>query len=508
MSDAAVNNKRIAKNTLFLYFRTFLVMLVTLYTSRVVLNILGEDDYGIYNLVGGIVVLFSFMSTALAAATQRYLNFYLGRDENDEVQRVFSMSIIVHLILVVVVLILGETIGLWFVQTQLNIPSGRTSAALWVYQFSLIACCISIIRIPYNAAIIAYEKMDFYAYLSIIEVLLKLGIVYLLLITSIDGLIAYSFLIFLVGLVVFLIYKIYCNRCFGTTKIKWFWDKNLFSKLVSFSGWSLFGSVANVSASQGLSIFVNLFNGLAVNAALGLSHQIQIALSSFISSFQTAFSPQIIKSYAANDNTSFINLIFRSSRISYCLVFLFAIPLMVCITPILHIWLVEVPGYTASFSVVYIIYCMIDALAGPLWVSVEATGDIRRYQITISLLILLNLPLAYLALAMGFSPVWALGIRAGINLVEYLYRIQYLVKHLDFPGVKYLKEVIFPVTIMTIVSVPICLYIFKFSASFSTFVLILGAMLIINLMLVFFIGLKRCEREFIVNYIRNRAFGR
>ena len=508
MSDAAVNNKRIAKNTLFLYFRTFLVMLVSLYTSRVVLNILGEDDYGIYNLVGGIVVLFSFMNTAMAAATQRYLNFYLGRDEIDEVRRVFSMSIIVHLILVVVVLILGETLGLWFVQTQLNIPSGRTSAAFWVYQFSLIACCVGIIRIPYNAAIIAYEKMDFYAYLSIIEVLLKLGIVYLLLITSVDGLIAYSFLILLVGLLVFLMYKFYCNRHFDTTKVKWFWDKGLFSKLLSFSGWSLFGSIANVSATQGLSIFINLFNGLAANAALGLSHQIQSALCSFISSFQTAFSPQIVKSYAANDNTSFINLIFRSSRISYCLVFLFAIPLMVCITPILHIWLVEVPEYTASFSVVCIIYCMFDALSGPLWVAVQATGNIRRYQITISLLILLNLPLAYLVLEKGFSPVWALSIRAAINILAYFYRILFLVKHLDFPGLKYLKEVMLPITVMTIISFPICLYIFKLYSSISTLVFAIGTMLIVNLLLAFFMGLKESEREFILNYIRNRVFSK
>ncbi len=501
MSD----NKRIARNTLFLYFRTLLVMLVTLYMSRVVLRVLGEVDYGIYNLIGGIVVFFGFMNTAMSAATQRYLNFHLGRGEHEEVRRVFSMSVITHLLFVAGVLVLGETVGLWFVETQLNIPAERALAAFWVYQFSLVCCCVNIVRIPYNAAIIAYERMDFYAYLSIIEVLLKLGVTYLLLVSPVDVLASYSFLILAVGAAVFLMYKVYCNRHFLTTKVSWFWDKGLFSRLVSFSGWSFFGSVANVSVNQGLSILMNLFFGVTLNAALGLAHQIQAALTTFISSFQTAFSPQIVKCYAAGEREAFRNLIFCSSRLSYCLVFVFAMPLIVCINPVLQLWLVKVPAYTASFSVIYIVYCMADALSGPLWVSVQATGNIKRYQLEISLLILLNLPLAYLVLVEGFSPVAALSIRAGINVLSYFYRIVYLSRRMSFPGVKYIVQVTLPIVLMTLVSLPVCLYMQKYTTNLSLSVVVFVILVLVNLLLVMMMGLRKNERKMLTAYIRSKV---
>lgn len=502
------NNKRIAKNTIFLYFRTFLVMLVTLYTSRVVLRALGETDFGIYNLIGGIIVFFGFLNSAMSAATQRFLNYHLGKGELSEVHRVFSMSVITHLIIVLCVLLLGETVGLSIVETQLNIPVERNMAAFWVYQFSLLCCCINIIRIPYNAAIIAYEKMDFYAYLSIVEVSLKLCIVYLLRVSPIDALVSYSVLILGVGIVVFLVYKLYCNNHFATTHIIWFWDKTLFFKLMSFSGWSLIGSVANVSVNQGLSILINIFYGVTLNAALGLAHQIQSAMTSFISSFQTPFSPQIVKNYAAKEYDLFNDLIFRSSRLSYCLVFVFAVPLIVCINPILKIWLTEVPAYTESFSIVYIVYCMVDALSGPLWVSVQATGNIRRYQIEISLIILLNLPLAYLFIIYGFNPVFALALRAGINLLAYIYRIVFLTKKISFPGVKYVKDVVAPVLLMTIISLPIAMYLSIFLVSLSLTFFIFVAIVFINLILAYSVGLNRNERIMLKNVITKKFLKR
>lgn len=498
------NNKRIAKNTLFLYFRTFLVMLVTLYMSRVVLHALGEADYGIYNLVGGIVVFFSFMNTAMSAAVQRYLNFHLGRGEEQEAGRVFGMSLVTHLMLTAGVLVLGETVGLWFVQTQLNIPPERSTAVFWVYQTSLLCCCVNIVRIPYNAAIIAYERMDFYAYVGIAEVVLKLGVAFLLLAIPLDALEVYSFLILSVGVAVFLIYKTYCNRSFDTTRARWFWDRELFAKLFSFSGWSLAGCVANTSVSQGFSIFLNLFYGVAANAALGLSHQIQSALVAFISSFQTAFSPQIVKTYAANEREAFVDLVSRSSRLSYCLVFVFAMPLMACIDPLLRLWLVDVPAYTASFSVIYIVYCMADALSGPLWVSIGATGHIKRYQVEVSALILLNLPLAYLVLRLGGSPVLALGIRAGINVLAYFYRIAFLAKRMAFPGMRYMRETMLPVTLMTLVSVPLLVYMRQFATGLVQSAGVFAALLAVNLLLVAAIGLRKRERELIAGYIRRR----
>lgn len=505
MSHNVINNKRIARNTIFLYFRTFLVMLITLYTSRVVLRVLGETDYGIYNLIGGVVVFFSFMNTAMSSAVQRYLNYHLGRGEDEDVQKVFSMSIVTHLLIVLCVIILGETIGLWFVETQLNIPDSRVEAVLWVYHFSLASCCVNIIRIPYNAAIIAYEKMDFYAYLSIVEVLLKLAIVFLLTSCQFDALIVYSILLFGVSIIVFLLYTLYCYRHFYTTKVIWFWNKSLFKKLISFSGWSLFGSVANISVNQGLSILFNIFNGVKINAALGLAHQIQVALTSFISSFQTAFSPQIVKSYSAGEHSSFYDLLFRTSRMSYCLVFILAIPLIVCINPVLKIWLVDVPHYTSQFAVVYIIYCMADALSGPLWVAVQATGDIKKYQIQISCLILLNLPLAYLVLMKGLNPVIALSFRAAFNILAYIYRIVYLTKYVSFPGKLYLKNVTFPIMIMTLISVPIAFLLSRLANSNYQSLIVFITMMAINIVLVLILGIKRQERELLVNMVKSKV---
>ena len=448
------NNKRIAKNTIFLYFRTFIIMLISLYTSRVVLDVLGETDFGIYNIVGGIVVLFAFMNSAMSAATQRYLNYELGRNNIDEVKRIFGMSINVHVGISIIVFILGETIGLWFVLKQLNIPQERFNAALWVYHLSLIGCCINILRIPYNACIIAYENMSFYAYVSIIEAILKLSIVFLLSVGFFDKLIEYASLMLLVIVIVNVIYYIYCNRKFSITHYQWFWDKSLFKKLLSFSGWSMLGGIATTASGQGSSILLNIFHGVSLNAAMGLSQQVHSAVSSFVSSFQTAFSPQIVKSYAMKQHEEFISLVCRSSRLSYCLVFLVAVPLMVCINTVLHVWLTIVPNYTAAFIILTVTNCMIDALSGPLWVSVQATGNIRRYQIIMSCLVLSTLPIMYLLLCFGVSPVIVIAVRTLVFLITHFARIGYLSRIMEFPTVEYVKDVMLRVLIMTLISLP------------------------------------------------------
>lgn len=306
MSDINIsNNKRIAKNTMMLYIRMLLSMIVSLYTSRVVLNILGVEDYGIYNVVGGVVVLFSFLNNAMASATQRFLNFELGRGDVLEVKRIFSISMTSYICIALLVLFLSETVGLWFFNTQLNIPSSRIDAASWVYQMSIFTFCFSILRIPYNASVIAYERMSFFAYISIIEVLMKLLIVYLLVLGSIDKLILYAILIFVVTVLVNAIYQFYCKHMFEICTYSFFWDKILFKKIIGFSGWSLFGSLANMSAQQGVNFLLNIFYGVTVNAAVGIANQVSSAIYAFISNFQTAFNPQLIKSYASGEKEYF-----------------------------------------------------------------------------------------------------------------------------------------------------------------------------------------------------------
>lgn len=433
----------------------FLILIVSLFTSRVILQVLGASDYGIYNIIGGVVVLFSFINGALTAATQRYLNFYIGRNDMQKTHDVFCMSMNAYIVLSIVFLILAETIGLWFVNTQLNIPDGRMYAANWIYQFTVFSFMLNLTRIPYNASLIAYEKMDFYAYLSLLDVILKLGIVYLLYISPIDKLIAYGFLFMLTDLVDNLIYRIYCKRKFKTARYHWVWDKKLFKELLSFSGWSLFGNAASVAVQQGLNILVNIFYGVTLNAALGIANQVASSVVKFFSNFQTAFNPQIVKYYAEGKNEEFYKLIFRASRISYYLMFIISLPLALQIDTVLNIWLVEVPKYTGIFCQLILLFYLMEAIMTPLWMAVQATGKIKTYQILVSTVNFLNLPFIYLFLKFGY-PVWSVWlIRVIIDIFIYIVRCLYLKRKVSLSLRLYYREVLQPVILTTIFALPI-----------------------------------------------------
>ena len=438
------NNKRIAKNTLMLYVKMGVMMLVQLYTSRIVLQTLGVDDFGIYNVVGGVVVLFSFLNAAMSSATQRFLNFELGKKDLVQVGRVFSMSMTVHFVIAGTVLILAETVGLWLLNSELNIPAERMLAANWVYQFSVASTLLGILLVPYNATIIAYERMAFYAWTSILKALLLLGIVYLLVIGNTDKLILYAGLVFAVNALMQVVYVVYCRRAFPQTAIyKPFRDKKLFRELISFSGWSLFGGVADMCNSQGINMVMNIFCGVAVNAAMGIANQVNAAVYQFVSNFQIAFNPQLVKSYASNERERFISLIFRTSKFSFFLTFFLVLPICLNIDFILKLWLGDVPAYTAEFVQLTLAYSLISSLSAPLWMSVQATGEIRNYQLIVSFLILINLPLAYAVLKLGLPPTWALGVRVVMNFFTTLWRVFYLRGKIGLPTGKFLRGVIF-----------------------------------------------------------------
>lgn len=459
MTDSAQNNKRIARNTMMLYIRMFVMLAVGLYTSRVVLDVLGVSDYGIYNIIGGVVVLFSFLNNALISATQRFLNYNLGRKDTNAVHTVFCMSMNAYFLLAILFLILSETIGLWFVQTKLNIPDDRLDAALYVYQFSIVTFIINILRIPYNASIIAYEKMDFYAYISLIEIILKLAVVYLLYIIQYDKLIIYSLLYTMVPLLINIIYKVYCNKYFKTTKYKLTWDKNILRNLLSFSSWSLFGSLANMSAQQGINILVNLFYGVSANAAVGIANQVTSHVYQFISNFQTAFQPQIVKTYAANEIGAFHKLIFRSSKFSFYLMFFLAFPIILSSQQILEIWLVEVPNNTAIFCQLILGFLIIECITAPLWMAVQATGKIKKYQILMAICIFLNFPLTYIVYKIGMPVYTAWIIRIIVNIITFNARLIYMKRKMDFPVVSFMKEVIKPIIIVSAISIPLPLWL-------------------------------------------------
>lgn len=503
------NNKRLAKNTAFLYIRMFVIMAVSLFTSRVILDMLGESDYGTYNIIGGIVVLFSMFSQSLTSATLRFLNFTLGQKDEDKTHRVFCMSMNLYYILSTILLLLAETIGLWFVNTQLNIPADRMIAANWIYQFSVITFILNLIRIPYNASLIAYEKMDFYAYLSLLDGALKLLIVYMLYLSPIDKLIFYGFLLLMVNVIDNVCYRVYCNRHFKTTHYKWLWDKSLLKDLFGFSGWSLFGSAASVLSQQGLSIIVNIFFGVVLNAALGIANQISGVISQFYTNFQTAFNPQIVKYYASGEKDKFLYLINRSSKFSFFLMFIISLPIILEIDKILSLWLVKVPEYTGIFCQLILIFFMIEALQGPLFMSIQATGKIRNYQLLVSVINFTTLPVVYLCLKIGL-PVWSVWVaRILIDIVISVARIQYLQKHISLNILNYTKECLLPIflTVIAVLPVPLLSAIYL-PGYWANFILTIILSLLASIIGIYLIGLNSNERatitEFFLSKIRKK----
>lgn len=498
----ADNNKRIAKNTLFLYMRMLLIMAVSLYTSRVVLEALGVEDYGIYNVVGGIVVLFTFINGAMVTSTQRFLNFELGKNDIIQAQKIFSASLNIHILIALFVLLLSETLGLWLLNTTIQYPESKEVAVQITYQLSILTTCVNIIRTPYNAAIIAHEKMSFYAYFSIVEAVLRLAIVFILIGFDAHRLIMYGLLLCIVTMIINVCYYVYCKKAFEICHYKNYRDKSLYGQLLNFSGWSLFGGVANMGASQGLNILLNIFFGVTINAAMGIANQVNAAVSSFVSSFQTAFNPQIVKSYAAGEMGYFIRLILTTSKYSYFLLFVIALPIYICCPEVLNIWLTEVPEYAVSFCRLMLIFSLLDALQGPLWFSVQATGKIRNYQIIMSLMIIMNVPVSYCVLKFGMIPEMVLLVKIIINVLILVVRLWYLNRLYGFPVVQYFNEVLCKVALVTvIVYLLTCLLPFS-ENEFLRVVYVTMYTFICNVLLIYFIGLTERERTIVKKQIR------
>lgn len=501
----SVNNKRIAKNTFVLYIRMFVLMVVALYTSRIVLETLGAEDYGIYNVIGGVVVLFSFLNSSLLQATQRFLNFEIGKNDIKVAHEIFCMSMNSYALLSLVFLLAAETAGLWFLNTQLNIPEGRIYAANWVYQLSIITFIINLIRVPYNATIIAYERMDFFAYLSILEVFLKLAVVYLIIACTFDKLIFFTVLYTVIPLLITILYKWYCNRQFDITKYECHWNTETFKKLFSFSGWSLFGSIANMLANQGLMFLVNIFQGVVVNASMGIANQISSKVTQFFTNFQMAFNPQIVKKYAANETESLYRLIYSSSKFSYYIMFIVSLPLIIEMDAVLSMWLVEVPLYTKEFSQLILVFMLIEAMSAPLWMFVQATGQIRNYQILMGTIIFLNFPLAYVTLSVGLPVFYVWVVRILVNILTFIARCIYIKRKFTFPIKQYIKNVIFPIIYVSALVLPVPMVIHTLiSDHWLNFILTINISLLISSVVIFFVGINNYEKNIIVNAIKSK----
>lgn len=401
MPSSAENNKRIAKNTLLLYVRTLFIMLVTLYTSRVVLNTLGVTDYGIYSVVGGVVAMFGFINASMSSATQRYITFALGKGDMANLQTIFSTALQIHVLIAALIVVLGETIGLWFMYAQMQIPADRMDAAFWVLQCSIVSTVVMIISVPYNADIIAHEKMSAFAYISILEAVLRLAVVYVLLVFSYDKLILYAFLILGVQLLVRFCYSHYCNRHFSESKYRHVWDKKLFLEMTGFAGWSMFGNLSAVLFNQGLNMLLNVFFGPVVNAARAVSVQVQSAIQQFVGNFQMALNPQITKTYAKGEMDEMRKLMFRSARFSFYLLLFLSLPVLFETNFILTVWLKIVPDNTVIFLRIMICTSLIYTLANPMIIANQATGKVRKYQAVCGSILLIILPVSYVCLKLG-----------------------------------------------------------------------------------------------------------
>ena len=424
MTDTSSNNKRIAKNTLLLYFRMIIIMLVTLYTSRVVLNTLGVTDYGIYNVVGGVVAMFGFINSSMASATQRYIIFSLGKGDMAELRKVFSTSIQIHVLIAVLITVLGETAGLWFLYTQMQIPAERMTAAFWVLQCSIASTVIMVISVPYNADIIAHERMSAFAFISILEAVLRLAAVFMLTVYSYDKLILYAFLILAVQLLIRFCYGHYCGRHFPETKYRHVWDKRLFKEMTGFAGWSMFGNLASVLFSQGLNMLLNVFFGPVVNAARAVAVQVQTAIQQFVANFQMALNPQITKTYAKGELDEMHKLMFRSARFSFYLLYLLSLPVLFETDFILTVWLKTVPEHTVTFLRIMLCTSLLYSLSNPLMIANQATGKVRKYQAVCGSILLMILPVSYLCLKLG-CPAYSVfivhfAVEAAVQMVRML----------------------------------------------------------------------------------------
>lgn len=497
------DNRRIAKNTVFLYLRMFLVMMATLYTSRVVLKALGAEDYGLYNVVGGLVTVFTFLNGAMGAATSRYITFELGRKNPIGVNKTFNTALVIHIIIAVLIAILAETVGLWFFYEKMSIPEDRMNAAFWVYQISIITCFFSLTQVPYNAMIIAKEDMKIYAFVGVVEAIMKLCIAFIISLSFIDMLIFYAILICLVQVVVMLFYRLYCNRNFEESKIILCKDKSLYKEMFGYACSDMIGNVSVLAQGQGLNILLNIFFGPVVNAARGIAYQAQGAVSQFSNNFMTAVKPQIIKSYAESDIEGMMSLVKHSSCFSFYLMWAICCPIILEVNYILHLWLGNYPEHSDSFLRLALIICLIQTIKTPRSTVFHATGHIKRVNVIVGLILCAALPLGYIFLKLGYSPESVI-VSAIITLVvSELVSVYILKRYISYSALSYLISVYGRCLLISVVSgiLPYILFDRFMDASFCRLIITCVLTTVSIGITVFFIGLDHKMRSVIYQKI-------
>lgn len=500
------NNKRIAKNTILLYIRMLITIAIGLYIGRELLNELGVNDYGIYNVVGGIVAMLAFLNSAMTSASQRFISFELGFNNPKKLNIIFCTSVNIHIIIAIIIFILAETIGLWFLNSHMNIAEERMYAANLVYQCSLFTFLFTVISVPYNACIVAHEHMKAFAYISIIDILMKFFIVYSLRFAQFDKLIIYSILLLINSIIIRIINSIYCKKNFSECHFHFYFDKKLFREMFSFAGWSIIGNLGFSFKDQGSNIILNLFYGTSINAARGIALQVNGIISSFSGNFLMAINPQIIKQYASNNILESIQLVYAGCRYSFYLLLIISIPMLINLDYLLCLWLGNVPLYTANFLYLAIIAALFASMSGPLVTAMQATGRIKIFQILICITMLSELPLAYLILKMEFPPYFVMIPTIIVTIIGLFVRFILLKQMINLYSMTYFFINIF---IKNIVIALICFFISfyitkDFNDSFIDFIFSSVISFIITLSTIFLLGTSKSEKIFIINRITKK----
>lgn len=502
-----VNNRLIAKNTFVLYLRMFVLLLISLYSSRLILQALGVEDYGTYNVVGGIVALFALIKASLSDTTIRFLTYEIG-SAGDRFQTVFSMSLLIHIVLSLLIVIIAETIGLWFLYHVLVIPEGRMNAAFWCFQLSIVTFVIRMISLPYDAVIISYERMSAFAYISIIDSIGLLIIAWCICDAPIDRLILYSSLVALLAFAIRIINVVYCKRHFIECRFTPQVDRHLFRGMFSFAGWSMLGGASWQLMTTGVDFLVNIYFGVVVNAARAIASQVNSGVSLLVSNFSRAIDPQIFKVHASGDKDELFSLIFRGARVSYFLILFLAIPVLFETKTILEIWLVIVPDHAVAFVRLLVISSMIGIVSKTLVTAAQATGNIKKYHIVISGIGLLAFPIAWLFLWLGQTAEMTYVAIIIVYVIQFFFRLLLLHELIDLPIAGYMKSVIMRIVITTVFAlIPVSIICCCYDRSLSRLFCAVIISIISSILSVFFFGITNSERCVIVKYINNKWCG-
>lgn len=513
MSANSENSKRIAKNTLMLYARMLLLMVISLYTSRVILHALGVIDYGVYNVVGGFVGMFSVVSHSVSASISRFLTFELGRKENSRLSEVFAAAITIQLFISAIIVVLAETVGLWFLTNKMVIPPERMTAAYWVFHLSVATFALTLATMPYRAVIIAHERMSAFAYITIVDGVMKLVIAFAIQASPVDRLVFYAILMALVTVMLRAVYGWYCSRHFKECVYRLSHDRRLIGEMFSFAGWNYIGATAAVLRDQGGNVVINLFAGPAVNAARGVSMSVNRAVRGFVSNFMTALNPQITKSYASGDYDYMMRLLYQGARLSFYMLLLLSLPILLNTHYVLDLWLKRVPDHSVLFTQLVLVFTMSESISHPLITAQLATGRIRDYQLVVGGLNMLNLPVSYVLLRMGCIPETVMVVAIVISQICFLARIYMLRGMIHLRAGEYLRRVWLNVVVVSLLSLLVPLLVVRLlpGESFVRFLLVSVVCVACTSLVIYFVGCSDDERTFVKNktrQLRKQLFSR